>query len=147
MEPIIIEAYDDDDNKIFSYAVDFDWEINVEQLLERAFAEQQSAENPDPFTYTVEYYGYSQSAAFPGYLGYELESINGFNTASDFYWSLSVNGQTSPSGIDTTFPNPGSTVTFRYTATGAATRHEVGSRLKVIQERRAVRAKVPPAAT
>jgi hypothetical protein len=147
MKPITIEAYDSNGNKIFSYEVDFDWEINVEQILERAFVEQQSAEKPDPFTYTVEYYGYSQSAEFPGYLGYELESIGGLNTGSDFYWSLLVNSQPSPAGIDTTFPNPGSTVTLRYTAIGAATSHATGSRLKAIQGRRAARANAERVAT
>jgi hypothetical protein len=147
MAPITIEAYDNNGQQLFSYEVAFDWEINVEQLLERAFAQQQSAATPDPFTYTVAYYGYSQSADFPGYLGYELESIGSLSSSSDFYWSLSINDQPSPSGIDTTFPNPGSTVTFRYTPSATATSHEAGRRLKEMQPRRAARAQAARAVT
>lgn len=71
MSTITIAAYDDSNNQLFSYQVGFAFEINVQQLLQLAFVNAQSASQPDPFSYTLEYYGYSQSAQYPGYLGYE----------------------------------------------------------------------------
>jgi hypothetical protein len=139
VSPITIEAYDNTGSKIFSYQVEFSWEINVEEILERAFAANQTASKADPFTYTVGYFGYSQTAAFPGYLGYEVESINSFASNASFYWNLAVNGINSSTGIDTTFPNPGATVTLRYTAIDAPTTPAASSRTKAIQERRASR--------
>ncbi|MDC6180107.1 DUF4430 domain-containing protein [Ralstonia solanacearum] len=138
MGTITIEAYDDNGNQLFSYQVGFAFEIDVQQLLQLAFVQGQSASQPDPFSYTLDYYGYSQSAQYPGYLGYELESINAFDSDANHYWELAVNGQPSSSGIDTTFPNPGATVTFTYQTIN--TRHlAANSRQKAIQERRAAR--------
>lgn len=138
MSAITIKAYDDDNNQLFSYQVGFEFEINVQQLLQLAFVKGQSAGQPDPFGYTLEYYGYSQSTQYPGYLGYELESINTFDADANHYWELAVNGQPSPSGIDTTFPNPGATVTLTY-QTVTTKSLAANSRLKAIQERRAAR--------
>ncbi|MHA6908138.1 DUF4430 domain-containing protein [Ralstonia pseudosolanacearum] len=136
MSTITIQAYDDSNNRLFSYQVGFAFEINVQQLLQLAFVNAQSASQPDPFSYTLEYYGYSQSAQYPGYLGYELESINAFDADANHYWALAVNGQPSPSGIDTTFPNPGATVTLTY-QTVTSKSLSANSRQKAIQERRA----------
>jgi len=101
------------------------------------------ATNPDPFLYTVEFYGYSESAQFPGYLGYEIESIglkkDAMKPSNDqYYWELSVNTVPSTAGPDTNFPGPGSTVQWTYTAITPAT--PLAARTQVVHARRASRA-------
>ncbi len=134
--PVTIEAFDDNNNQLFSYQVPFTWQVTVQELLEQAYILNQTAAQPDPFLYTLEYFGYSQSAQFPGFLGYELESINGLQTGGNFYWSLSVNGNLSPSGIDTTYPNPGATVTLQFTNFSTAPAHAATQRARTIQDLR-----------
>ena len=133
---ITIQAIDNDSNQLFSYSVPFEFEINVQQLLERAFVLEQTTSNPDPFVYTVEYFGYSEFEGFPGYLGYEIERIQDLSSNDDFFWQLQVNGAVSSTGADTTFPNPGATVTWQYTSTSAPGLH---ARTKAIHARRARR--------
>jgi Domain of unknown function (DUF4430) len=109
--------------------------MSVREILEAAFVENQTNTTPDPFLYTLEYYGYSTDPSFPGYLGYELESINSLTTTANFYWSLAVNGAASLTGIDTTFPSPGSTITLTYTSISGLD----DLRSKAISKRRASR--------
>lgn len=87
--------------------------MSAKQLLERAFVLAQSAEKADPFLYTIEYFGYSQSAQFPGYLGYEIESVAGLPNNAQFFWDLMLDGVSSTSGADTTVPNPDGTVVWQ----------------------------------
>lgn len=131
--PVTIEAFDDNNNQLFGFQVPFTWRVNVQELLEQAYILNQTVAQPDPFQYTLEYFGYSQSAQFPGFLGYELESINGFQTGGDFFWSLSVNGNLSQSGIDTTYPNPGATVTLQFASFATAPAHAATQRARTIQ--------------
>ncbi|ALF89375.1 MULTISPECIES: hypothetical protein [Ralstonia solanacearum species complex] len=39
MDTITIEAYDDNGNQLFSYQVGFEFEIDVQQLLQLAFVQ------------------------------------------------------------------------------------------------------------
>ena len=103
------------DNVLFEYVVPFEFGIDAKQLLERAFVLAQAPAKPDPFVYSVEYYGYSQSAQFPGYLGYEIEAIAGLQNGAQYYWDLILDGVSSASGADTTYPSPGGTVVWQYT--------------------------------
>jgi hypothetical protein len=130
-----IEAIDNSGNPIFKYTVPAYKNISVRMILEVAFNRNQSSTTHDPFHFTLEYYGYSTDPSFPGYLGYELESINSLTTTANFYWSLAVNGAASLTGIDTTFPNPGSTITLTYTSTNGLD----DLRSKAISKRRASR--------
>jgi hypothetical protein len=67
--PITLRAVDDKQNVLFEYVVPFEFGITAKQLLERAFVLAQTGAKADPFVYTIEYFGYSESAQFPGYLG------------------------------------------------------------------------------
>jgi hypothetical protein len=136
--PITIRAVDDQDHELFSYAVPFEFELSVKQVMERAFVIGQTAGTADPFMYTVEYFGYSESAQFPGYLGYEIESIAQFQSNGQFYWSLLVNDVSSSSGADTTYPGPGATVLWKYTAVPTAA-HEAPGRAGVVHKLRTAR--------
>ena len=108
--PITLRAVDDKGNLLFEYVVPFEFGISAKQLLERAFVLGQAAGKADPFLYTIEYFGYSESAQFPGYLGYEIESISRLPNNGQYFWDLMLDGVSSTSGADTTFPNPGGTI-------------------------------------
>lgn len=135
-DPVTIEAIDDEGNSLFKYAVPFEMKISALQLMERAFVlVQQVSPKPDPFLYTVEYYGYSQSAQFPGYLGYEIESIGNLQNSDTGYWELLLNGQVSSTGADTTYPNPGGLILWKY-LTIPAENEAASNRARMIQTRK-----------
>jgi hypothetical protein len=136
--PITLRAVDNNNKKLFQYSVPFQLKISARQVLEHAFVLAQTLPNPDPFTYTIQYFGYSESSQFPGYLGYEIESIGILANNSHFFWDLLVDGVSSPSGADTTYPNPGATVLWQYTAI-PATPTALSKRATVIQSRRTAR--------
>jgi hypothetical protein len=154
MEPITIEAYFEN-TPLFSYVVPYTWRVDVQTLMEQAFVSAQTQTNPDPFLYTLEYYGYSQSPQYPGYLGYEVESIQQYvNGTYPYVWMLYVaeNAQgpfeVSNNGMDTTFPNPGAIVRWQYGPSNMREALVVPPRQQAIHERRIARAsaKRPPAA-
>jgi hypothetical protein len=137
--PITLRAMDDKQNVLFEYAVPFEFGISAKQLLERAFVLAQTGAKADPFLYTIEYFGYSESAQFPGYLGYEIESIAGLPNDAQFFWDLILDGVSPTSGADTTFPNPGGTVVWQYTPIPA---QSGSARAAAVQNRRAARTKL-----
>jgi hypothetical protein len=136
--PITIRAVDQHDMELFSFSVPFAFEVSVKQILERAFILGQTPAKPDPFLYTLEYFGYSESLQFPGYLGYELERISGLSNDAQYFWSLWINDVASPSGAETTYPGPGSAVLWKYTPL-PDNAHDQPGRSGVIHRRRAAR--------
>jgi hypothetical protein len=136
--PITIRAVDNNGLELFNYEVPFEFEITVKQLMERAFVIGQTSTKPDPFLYTLEYFGYSESVQFPGYLGYEIESIAQFQSNDQFFWSLLINDVPSSAGADTTYPGPGATVLWKYTPVPAAA-HEEPSRAGAVHKLRGAR--------
>jgi hypothetical protein len=136
--PITLQIVDENGQSLINLAVPFCFEIDVKQIMECAFVITQTSTAPDPFLYTLEYYGYSEAPQFPGYLGYEIESICGRPTNKQFYWSLAVNGVLTSTGADTTLPGPGSTVLWKYTPI-PANPDELAARTRVVQSRRASR--------
>jgi len=137
--PITLRIVDEAGKEIFRQDVPFEWEIDVKQIMERAFVLTKTPANPDPLPYSVEYYGYSESDQFPGYLGYEVESIFGKVNNNRFFWALSINGVLSTEGADSMQPAPGSTVVWQFTPIPAG---PVTSRAGVVRSRRAERAKL-----
>lgn len=140
--PITIRALDDKNQEVFAYTVPFQFELTVTQVMERAFVIGQAAGKADPFFYTLEYFGYSASAQFPGYLGYEIESIAQLQSNAQFYWELRVNDVPSSTGADTTYPGPGAVVLWRYVAVSPAA-SEAPSRTGAIHKLRAARRQKP----
>src|SRR5580700_11930267 len=138
--PIILQIIDETGQPIHKdLSVPFCIGMSVKQIMEHAFILAQTSNMPDPFLYTIEYYGYSEVAQFPGYLGYEIESIG---TAASmkpnnhlYYWELLINGLPSQAGADTTFPGPGSTVRWEYT-TIPSNSAALSPRAKVVHSRR-----------
>ena len=108
-------------------------------MLEYAFVIKQTSADPDPFAFNLQYYGYSYSAQFPDYLGYEIESFATKSSGNlpnnkQFYWDLIIDGVPSSTGADTSYPNPGGTVLWRYTPIQGAPA-ESAKRLMLIQRR------------
>lgn len=142
-EPVTIRAITDQNDILFEYRVPFEFEVSAKRLLERAFVLGQVLDKtPDPFQYTMEYYGYSYNPQLPGYLGYEIESFAKNNVSypntDQFYWELIVDGVASSTGADTAYPNPGGSVVWQYQAI-AADAQNLSARSKEIHRRRFAR--------
>src|ERR1700678_676191 len=109
--PITLQMVDQNGNNLIpDVSVPFSFEIDVIQVMERAFVISQAADDHDPFLYTVEYYEYSLVPEFQGYLGYEIECIGNSTSVlpnnGQFYWELLLDNTASSTGADTTFPAP-----------------------------------------
>lgn len=117
---VTVSAEDNNGTSLFRYSVPFEAGMNVRRVMEVAFIlNQQPQPNADPFLYALEYYGYSYDPQFPGYLGYEIEGIGNkkiLPNTTQFYWELEIDGRPSSSGADTTYPAPGSSVSWKYSA-------------------------------
>jgi hypothetical protein len=133
---VVIEALESSGKTIFKHTVPAGLRLSVRSLLEHAFVESQTSASPEPFRFSLEYFGFSKTAAFHGYLGYELESIGELRSEPAAYWSFSLNGRPSDRGIDSTYPGPGDRVTFQYVTTAGTGRT---AREAVIISRRAAR--------
>jgi hypothetical protein len=114
-------------------------EISARELMEETYVQLQTAAAPDPFDYTLEYYGYSQ-AGF-GYLGYEIEDIDGnVNGANGSYWVFNVNGTAASVGIDSYMVQPNDAIELQYVNFGAVQDKAVAARLQHVQTLRTKRA-------
>jgi hypothetical protein len=138
-QPFTLRIVDDQGKELFSQSVPFEAELDVRGIMERAFVISQTPAKPDPFYYDLQYYGYSQSAQFPGYLGYEVESICGKPNDQQHYWALSINNTLSPEGADSMQPGPGSAVVWTYTPI-PANPQQLPARTREVHERRASKA-------
>lgn len=137
--PILLRIVDEQGQELVHQTVPFEFELDVKEVMERAFVLAQTSANPDPFVYEVQFYGYSESAQFPGYLGYEIESIQGKANNQQFYWELKINGVASLEGADSMQPGPGSEVLWEYTPmTGSE--QTLAPRARVVHARRRERA-------
>lgn len=136
-EPITLKIVDETGNQIFQQSVPFEVEMDVRTVMERAFILQQSSSTPDPLVYQIQYYGYSEFAGHPGYLGYEIESIHGKPSNSNYFWKLIIDGITSEEGADSMRPAPGSTVLWEYKSIADET--QLTARTQVVHARRAAR--------
>jgi uncharacterized protein DUF4430 len=136
--PITLQVLDEAGQELFSQSVPFELELDVRGVMERAFVLSQTPTHPDPLIYDLQYYGYSEMAQYPGYLGYEVESIFGKPNNLQFYWALSINGVLSPEGADSIQPGPGSTVVWQYTPVPIDP-HKLTARTRIIHSRRAER--------
>jgi len=123
--PISLKMLDADGASIFQGKVDFTPGMTARDALEQAFIENQSSESADPFAVSFAFFGYSYAAQYPGYLGYEVE---GFGVDmkhllvnnDGFYWELYIDDQVAQVGADLTLPQPGGSLTWRYTPVAAA---------------------------
>jgi len=88
--------------------------MNVQQVMEAAYAAEMTTPQKGIVEYTLEYYGPS--------LGYEVLTLNsislqvGADGATTLFWELLINGQMSSTGIDSTFPADGDSIQWNYTS-------------------------------
>jgi hypothetical protein len=119
-DPIKLEIIDENAKHLLDSAVPFRFGITARKVLESAFLLAQTPTLPDPIVFTLGFFGYSEAAACPGYLGYEIETLCNRPSNAQFYWELSLNGVASMVGSDSACPSPGGTVTWRYKAVPVA---------------------------
>ena len=112
--PITLRIVDELGTELFAQTVPFESELDVRAVMEKAFVLSQTSANPDPYLYELQYYGYSEIAQFPGYMGYEVESICGKSNNQEYFWSLEINKVLSTEGADSMQPGPGATVLWTY---------------------------------
>jgi hypothetical protein len=139
--PITLQVLDEQGKELVKQSVPFESALDVREVMERAFVLSQTTATPDPFTYDLQYYGYSETAQYPGYLGYEIESICGKPNNQQFYWALMINGVLSAEGADSMQPGPGSTVLWQYTPIPTSPQQLAG-RTRIVHQRRAERAAI-----
>jgi hypothetical protein len=137
---IVIDGRNNQKIPLFEHSVPFTFELNARQVMEQAFVLTQTTGKPDPLLFTVEYFGYSEFAQFPGYLGYEIVSIANLANSAQFFWDLKLDGVSVSSGADTTFPAPGATVTWEYTPVPTSPNTAVTPRTSAVLARSARRA-------
>jgi hypothetical protein len=140
--PFTLRVVDANGNQIFTQTVPFEFELTVTQIMERAFVLSQTAANHDPLPFQLQYYGYSEDPQFPGYLGYEVESLcNIASNPANGYWELLIDQQVSNEGADSMRPRAGAEILWQFVpaARGGEPRSARG---RVIHERRAQRKSV-----
>jgi hypothetical protein len=87
--------------------------MNVQQVMEAAYAAEMTSPLKAVVEYTLEYYGPS--------FGYELVTLDsmslqvGADGESSAFWELLLNGQMTSTGIDSTFPADGDSIEWNYT--------------------------------
>ncbi len=139
--PITLRIVDEQGTERFAQSVPFELELDVREVMERAFVLSQTPQMRDPLVYDLQYFGYSEDPQFPGYLGYEVESIFGKPNNAEFFWELKIDDVPAQEGADSTQPHPGATVLWVYTP--AAQAHQLSRRAKLIHERRLQRRRNP----
>jgi hypothetical protein len=140
-DPITLQIIDGSGKTLFNASVPFRIEMDVQDVMEDAFIIEQTVAQHDPLPFVLEYYGYSENDQFPGYLGYEVESIFGVRNDSKNYWQLLINDVASMVGSDSAHPKPGATVTWKFTSIPTSL-EQLAPRAKQIHERRLARATV-----
>ncbi len=135
--PITIEAVDESNNtptSLFSYVIPFSQGLDVQDYLERAFVFAQTTKDPDPFVFSLRFYGYDLlSVPRTGFLGYEIESLGKGKTvltsSAAAYWELFIDGHAAGLGSDLLCPEPGAQVTWRFIRAGDTAPRSLRSRL------------------
>lgn len=87
--------------------------MNVQQVMEAAYAEEMTSPQKAVVEYTLEYYGPS--------FGYELVTLDalslqvGADGETSVFWELLLNGEMTNTGIDSTLPLDGDSIEWNYT--------------------------------
>jgi hypothetical protein len=106
------------DNILNATALNLQTEMTARELIEAAFVQLQTDQNPDPFKFTIDYFGYDHYQGITSYLGYFIVSINQYVTGANNYWDLYVNGNPSQVGMDSYLVQPNDQVALKWIAVG-----------------------------
>jgi hypothetical protein len=129
-----------DNNILNPQTVNLSTEMSVRELIEATFVQLQTAQNPDPFKFTIDYFGYDYYQGVTSYLGYFIVSIGNYISSANTYWDLYVNGQPSQIGMDSRLVQPGDQVLLKWITTPPPP----ASMAARIQRVKARRAQPPP---
>src|SRR5258708_36993377 len=86
------------DNILTPQTLSLQAEVTARELVEATFIQLQTDKNPDPFKFTIDYFGYDHYQGVTSYLGYFNVSVNQFVTDANNYWDLYVDGKPSQVG-------------------------------------------------
>jgi hypothetical protein len=102
------------DNILTPQTISLQAELTVRELVEAVFVQLQTAKNPDPFKFTIDYFGYDHYQGVTSYLGYFIVSINNYVTGANNYWDLYVNGAASLVGMDSYLVQPNDRIELKW---------------------------------
>lgn len=131
------------DNILPATTVSLQAELTVRELIEAAFIQLQTANQPDPFVFTIDYYGYDYFQGDTSYLGYFIVSIGTkggqtYASSPNSYWELLVNGTPSDVGMDSRLVKPNDQVRLEwYTPPQGSAAKGIGGRVQSVRTRRA----------
>jgi hypothetical protein len=117
-------------------------ELTVRELLEAAFVQLQTSAQPDPFVFTIDYYGYDYFQGDTSYLGYFIVSIGTkggqtYASGANSYWELLVNGTPSDVGMDSRLVKPNDQVRLEwYTPPQGTAAKGIGGQVQGVRGRR-----------
>jgi hypothetical protein len=123
------------DNILTSQTIALQCELTARELVERTFVQLQTDQTPDPFKFTVDYFGYDHYQGVTSYLGYFIVSIDKFVSGPAAYWDLYVNGTPSQVGMDSYLVQPNDNVELKWISVPTTTQG-VGARVQRAQSRR-----------
>jgi Domain of unknown function (DUF4430) len=125
-----------DNNILSAQTVSLQTEMNVRELIEATFVQLQTAQHPDPFKFTIEYYGYDYYQGILNYLGYFIVSINQYASTPSAYWDLYVNGKSSQIGMDSYLIQPNDQIELKWIITPPVPA-SMAARIQRVKARRA----------
>lgn len=125
------------DNVLSPQTVSLQAELTARQLIEAVFVQFQTDASPDPFKFTIDYFGYDHYQGVTTYLGYFIVSINDLVSDANNYWDLVVNSKPASLGMDSYLVQPGDRVELKWITAPAASKGIAGP----IQRARTRRAK------
>jgi hypothetical protein len=102
------------DNILPAQTVNLTAELTARELIEATFVQLQTDQNPDPFKFTIDYFGYDHYQGVTSYLGYFIVSINQYVTGANNYWDLYVNGNPSQVGMDSYLVQPNDQIELKW---------------------------------
>ena len=123
------------DNVLTPQTVSLQAEITARELIEAVFVTLQTDNNPDPFKFNIEYFGYDHYQGVTSYLGYFIVSINSYVSSPNGYWDLLVNGQPASVGMDSYLVQPNDQVQLTW-VTGRVADKGIGARVQEVRSRR-----------
>ena len=126
------------DNILPAQTVNLQAELTARELVEATFVQLQTNQHPDPFNFTIGYFGYDHYQGVTSYLGYFIVSINQFVTGANNYWDLYINGNPSQIGMDSYLVQPNDQVELKW-ITVPPSAQGVAAQVQRVQARRATR--------
>lgn len=126
------------DNILKPQTIALQSEITARELVERTFVQLQTDQTPDPFKFTIDYFGYDHYQGVTSYLGYFIVSVDKYVSGPAAYWDLYVNGKASQVGMDSYLVQPNDDIELKWISIPTDSQG-VGGRVQRVQARRSSR--------